>query len=76
MLEKCHMSHTLTIRLTDEILTWLKEMSGRTGLPVGRIIRQQLDRAKAEKGNQPFLNLADKINGPSDLSSRKGFSRR
>jgi predicted DNA-binding protein len=70
------MSHTLTIRLTDEILAWLKEMSRRTGLPVGRIIRQQLESAKAEKGNQHFLNLAGKINGPSDLSSRKGFSRR
>jgi len=70
------MGHTLTIRLTDEILAWLKEMSRRTGLPVGRIVRQQLESAKAAKGNQAFLNLAGKINGPPDLSSRKGFSRR
>jgi hypothetical protein len=70
------MSHTLTIRLTDELLAWLKEMSRRTGLPVGRIIRQQLESAKGEKGNQRFLRLAGKINGPPDLSSRKGFSRR
>jgi hypothetical protein len=70
------MSHTLTIGLTDEILTWLKEMSRRTGLPVGRIIRRQFERAKAEKGNQRFLSLADNFNGRSDLSSRKGFSRR
>jgi predicted DNA-binding protein len=70
------MSHTLTIRLTEELLAWLKGMSEQTGLPVGRIVRQQLERAKAEKGNQLFLRLAGKINGPPDLSSRKGFSRR
>jgi len=70
------MSPALTIRLTDELLAWLREISRRTGLPVGRIIRHQLARAKAEKGNQRFLSLEGKINGPSDLSSRKGFSTR
>jgi hypothetical protein len=75
VLQLLDMSHTLTIRLTDELLAWLKEISQRTGLPVGRIVRQQLESAKAAKGNQRFLNLAGKINGPPDLSSRKGFSR-
>jgi hypothetical protein len=56
-------------------LAWLKEMSRRTGLPVGRIVREELENAKAERGNQPFLSLAGKIKGPPDLSSRKGFSR-
>ncbi len=54
----------------------MKEVSRRTGLPVGRIIRQQLESAKSENGNQRFLRHAGKINGASDLSSRKGFSRR
>jgi hypothetical protein len=76
VLQLCHMSNTLTIRLTDELLAWLKEMSQRTGLPVGRIVRQQLESAKAEKGSQRFLSLAGKISGPADLSSQKGFSRR
>jgi hypothetical protein len=70
------MSPALTIRLTDELLAWLKAMSRLTGLPLGRIVRHQFERAKAEKGNQRFLSLAGKVNGPSDLSSRKGFSRR
>jgi hypothetical protein len=70
------MSHTLTIRLTEELLLWLKEVSRRTGLPVGRIIRQELENAKSEKGKQRFLRHAGKISGPSDLSSRRGFSRR
>src|SRR5215472_1494406 len=41
-----HMSHTITIRLTEELATWLKETARKTGLPVGRIIRQQLESAK------------------------------
>jgi hypothetical protein len=76
VLQYLRMSHTLTIRLTEELLAWLKEMSRRTGLPVGRIIRQQLEEAKSEKGNQNFLRHAGQISGPPDLSSRKGFSRR
>jgi hypothetical protein len=69
-------SHTLTIRLTDELIAWLKERSRKTGLPLGRLIRQQLETAKSEKGKQGFLRHAGEINGPSDLSSRKGFSRK
>ena len=70
------MGHTLTIRLTEELLAWLKEMSRQTGLPVGRIVRQHLESAKEEKGNRAFLRHAGEISGPPDLSARKGFSRR
>ena len=70
------MSHTLTVRLTDELLDWLKETSLRTGIPVGRLIREQLETAKAEGGKQRFLRHAGAIaGGPRDVSSRKGFSR-
>jgi hypothetical protein len=76
VLQYRHMSHTLTIRLTDELLAWLKETARKTGLPLGKLIRQQLETAKAEKGKQTFLHRAGQINGPPDLSSRKGFSRK
>lgn len=70
------MSHTLTIRITDELLDWLKETSRRTGIPVGRLIREQLETAKTERGKQRFLRHAGAITGgPPDVSSRKGFSR-
>ena len=69
------MSHTVTIRLTADLADWLEESRRRTGLPVGRIIRDQLERAKSETGNQRFLRLAGKISGPPNLSSRKGFAR-
>jgi len=69
------MSHTLTIRLTDELVAWLKETSRRTGVPVGRIIRQQLESAKHGGRNERFLRHAGEISGPANLSSRKGFTR-
>ena len=70
------MSHTMSIRLTPELAEWLQEKRRETGLPISRIIRQQLERAKSESGKQPFLRHAGKISGPQDLSSRKGFARR
>jgi hypothetical protein len=68
-------SHTLTIRLTEELVAWLRETSRRTGIPVGRFIRQQLESIKEGSGERRFLRHAGKIDGPADLSSRKGFSR-
>ncbi len=76
VLHLVQMSHTLTIRLTEELMAWLKDTAKRTGVPVGRIIRQQLETARAEKGSQRFLRRAGEMSGPPDLSSRKGFSRR
>lgn len=76
MLQFCIMSHTLTIRLTDELLAWLKETSRQTGVPMGRLIRQQLETAKANGGKQRFLRHIGELSGPPDLSSRKGYSRR
>jgi predicted DNA-binding protein len=69
------MSHTISVRLNRELAEWLRQTSARTGLPQGRIVRDKLERARAE-GEQPFLALAGVVkNRPKDLSSRKGFSR-
>jgi predicted transcriptional regulator len=69
------MSNTLTVRLTPELAAWLSETARKTGLPAGRIVRQQLERARAEEGSQRFMRQAGKIRGPKDLSERRGFSR-
>jgi hypothetical protein len=69
------MSHTLTIRLTDELLDWLKETSRVTGIPMGKLVRQQLEDARANSGKQRFLRHLGAIKGPPDLSTRKGFSK-
>jgi len=68
------MSHTITIRLNKELAEWLADRAARSGLPQGRIVRDQLERARAT--DQPkFMRLAGSVKGgPRDVSSRKGFS--
>jgi predicted transcriptional regulator len=69
------MSHTVTIRLTKELAARLEEASKRSGMPRGRIIREQLEKAR-DSGAQPsFMRLAGRVRGARDLSTRKGFSR-
>jgi hypothetical protein len=76
VLQSCHMSQTLTIRLTDELLAWLKETSRQTGVPMGRLVREQIEHARAKGGKQRFMRHVGAFSGgPADLSSRKGFSR-
>ena len=71
------MGNTLTIRLPEELLQRLREKSRRTGLPIGRVVRQAVEAALAHEENNPFMEFAGVIKGgPSDLSSRKGFSRK
>jgi hypothetical protein len=69
------MSHTFSFRLTSELAAWLEQTAARTGVSQGRIIREQLERAKSGDSVRPFMRLAGSISGPRDLSSRKGFSR-
>jgi hypothetical protein len=69
------MGHTITVRLTPELAEWLQTTARKTGVPQGRIIRQQLEKAKAA-ADKPFMRLAGSLEGPADLSSRKGFSRK
>ena len=69
-----HMSKTVTIRLTKELAIWLEQASKQSGVPKGRIVREQLE--KAREGKTPsFMRLAGSIRGVRDLSMRKGFSR-
>jgi hypothetical protein len=70
------MSHTLTIRLTEELLSWLKERSRQTGVPMGKLVRDQLETAKDNGGKQRFMRHVGALSGPPDLSSRKGYSRK
>jgi hypothetical protein len=69
------MGHTITVRLTHELAEWLEEQAKTTGVPQGKIVRDQLEKAKATSARQPFMRLAGTMRGPKDLSSRKGFSR-
>jgi len=69
------MSNTITVRLPDDLLEWLEEEARTTGLPKGRIVREQLEISRTRKARQPFMDLAGSVDGAPDLSSRKGFGR-
>ncbi len=68
------MSHTITVRLGKDLAAWLEETATRTGVAQGQIVRDQLQKAKAARGNRPFMRLAGAVRGPRTLSRRKGFS--
>jgi hypothetical protein len=74
VLHSYRMSQTLTIRLTQEQAEWLQRRSKETGLPQGRIVRDQIEQAR-EAAPRPFMKLAGVMHGPPNLSSRKGYSR-
>ncbi len=69
------MSNKATIRLPEDLAEWLDETARKTGLPRGRIVRMELEKAR-HSAKQPFLRLAGPVDGPRDLSMRSGFSRR
>jgi predicted transcriptional regulator len=68
------MSHTITVRLDAELARWLEETAERTGVAQGKIIRDQLELARAQSKTRSFMRLAGAVKGPRDLSMRKGFS--
>jgi len=69
------MSNSITIRLPEELYQWLEEESRTTGLPKGRIVREQIELSKLRKARQPFLDLAGRIEGERGLSRKRGFQR-
>ncbi len=71
------MSNTLTVRLPEDLMQWLADESRKTGLPKGRIVREQLERARELRDERPYMKLAGKLKGlPRDLSMREGFGPR
>jgi Ribbon-helix-helix domain len=76
VLHYMNMSNTmLTLRVPEELAEWLAEVSKKTGIPVGRLVREQLEKARMEENQPPFMRHAGAVSGPRDLSARKGFSR-
>jgi hypothetical protein len=69
------MSNTITVRIPSDLAKWLDETARKTGVPKGRIVRDELEKARKSE-SQPFLRLAGAVAGPPALSTRKGFSRK
>jgi predicted transcriptional regulator len=70
------MSHTLSVRLPEDLAAWLDETAEKSGLSQGQIVRDQLASAREASSNRAFMRWAGAVEGPKDLSSRKGFSRK
>ena len=69
------MSQTISIRLNKELAEWLEETAEKTGVSQGKIVREQLEKARAAGGTQAFMKLVGCVRGgPRDVSKRKGFS--
>jgi hypothetical protein len=71
----CRMGLTITIRLSKELAAWLETTAAKSGVSQGKLVRDQLEKARANSGDQAFMHLAGTVRGPKDLSKRKGFSR-
>jgi hypothetical protein len=68
------MSSTISVRLPEDLAQWLNQTASKTGVPKGRIIREELERARNSR-EPGFLRWAGAVDGPANLSQRKGFSR-
>ena len=69
------MSHTISIRVSEELAVWLEDTAAKSGVSKGKLVREQLEKARMAAANQGFMRLAGSVKGPKNLSSRKGFSR-
>ncbi len=56
---------------------WLEETSARVGLSKGQIVRQHLEHVRSgDHTTKKFMRLAGIVSGgPTNLSTRKGFSK-
>jgi predicted transcriptional regulator len=71
------MGHTITVRVDDELAEWLATEAEKTGVSQGKIVRDQLEKAKSAAAAQSFMRLAGAVRGgPRGVSTRKGFSRK
>jgi hypothetical protein len=69
------MGRTITVRLDKELAEWLEREARRTGVAPGKIVRDQLEKARASTTHR-FMRLAGIVRGgPRDVSVRKGFAR-
>ena len=69
------MSHTISIRLNKELADWLAETAKRTGIPQGKVVRDQLEKARADVRSRAYMRWAGSASGPKDLSMRKDFAK-
>lgn len=73
MLRCKQMRNTFSIRLPEDLASWLDDTARKAGIPRGRLVRMELEKAR-KASKQPFMRWAGAVDGPPGLSMRKGFS--
>ena len=61
--------------MSDSMTQWLERQAKKTGESQGKIVRDQLTRARRGAAAQSFMRLAGAVRGDKQLSTRKGFTR-
>lgn len=69
------MRNTLSLRLEFDLAEWLRSTAAKSGVAQGKIVRDQLEKARKQE-QAAFMRLAGSIDGPANLSERKGFARK
>ena len=69
------MRQTITVRLSNDLAAWLESTATKSGVSQGKLVRDQLEKARTSNGAQAFMRWAGAVRGPKNLSKRKGFSR-
>jgi len=69
------MSTTLSVRLDEDLAKWVEEQARITGRSQGSLVKEALEKARQADQAKPFMKLAGSVDGPEDLSQRKGFSK-
>lgn len=64
MLRSCvlrlqQMRTTISVRLPQDLAEWLEHTAGKTGQSQGKIIREQLERARSEECTKPLIATAN-----------------
>ena len=67
------MSKTLSLRIPEHLAKRLEEQSRLTGRSRGSIVKDSLEQT-LRPTTKPYMELAGSIEGPPDLSKRKGFA--
>ena len=75
VLQSEQMRNTITVRLPEDLAEWLEETATRAGVSQGKIIRDQLEKARTSQ-ERPFLRLAGRVSAVPGLSARKGFAKK
>ena len=75
MLHLEQMGNTISVRLSEDLAEWLQAAAAKSGVSKGRIVREQLEKARTLE-DRPFMRLAGRISGAPGLSMRKGFSKK